>query len=310
MRKPSVAIVDDDAGFAQYSENFSVAPGVRAALLFAGRRASRLNKAVRTAGCGAVGRHDARLGWLGNATRAQGIAAGGTGHHAVGAHQAATIVEAVRLGAADYVLKPDDPEGIGEAALEAAIRNALEKNSLVSEVVAVREQLRREDRGRLGHQRNMRAIATVIEQVADSDVGVLLRGESGVGKEVIARDAPALAAPDQPFVKVNCAALPADLLESELFGHERGAFTGAGTTAHRQVRVRRHRHDHARRDRRDAGRRSRRSCCTCCRTASSPGSAATSAIEVDVRVLAATNRDLEAMMGGGTSARISTTACR
>src|SRR3954470_20690489 len=77
----------------------------------------------------------------------------------------------------------------------------------------------------------MHAVTWVIDQVADSDVTVLIRGESGVGKDIVARSIHQRSTRRQrPFVKVNCAALPAELLESELFGHERGAFTGAVAT--------------------------------------------------------------------------------
>ena len=149
-----------------------------------------------------------------------------------GRNQASTIVEAVRLGAADYVVKPDDPEGLGEIALDVAIKNAIEKNRLVSELSELRQQLSDdEDRTVWGNSDKMRGIATVIEQVADSDVTVLLRGESGVGKELVSRAIHQRSTRHhRPFVKVNCAALPGELLESELFGHERGAFTGAATT--------------------------------------------------------------------------------
>ena len=146
----------------------------------------------------------------------------------------ATIVEAVRLGAADYVLKPGDPEGVGEAALEAAIRNALERQSLSAEVARLGAQIAEDPEGTQpywGTGPSMAPVMEMVDRIADSDVTVLLRGESGVGKEVIARELHRRSSRrTKPFVKVNCAALPADLLESELFGHEKGSFTGAGAT--------------------------------------------------------------------------------
>jgi two-component system response regulator AtoC len=140
----------------------------------------------------------------------------------------------------------------------------------------------------------------MVERVADSDVGVLLRGESGVGKELIARELHRRSQRRaRPYVKVNCAALPADLLESELFGHERGAFTGAGATRVGRFEFAQHgtvmldeigemppalqaKLLHVLQDRSFTRLGSNR------------------VIDVDVRIISATNRDLEAMMRAGT----------
>jgi two-component system, NtrC family, response regulator AtoC len=143
----------------------------------------------------------------------------------------ATIVDAVRLGALDYVIKPTDAEGLGEAALESTIRSAVERVSLTREVARLRAQVSDEaDGGQFSWSAGsaMAPVLTTIDRVADSDVSVLISGESGVGKEVIARELHRRSSRrTQGFVKVSCAALPSELLETELFGHERGAFTGA-----------------------------------------------------------------------------------
>ncbi len=136
--------------------------------------------------------------------------------------KASTIVQAMQLGAADYLTKPFE-----ESELDAALdRLGLHSSSPARPT---------DGRGAaMGTAQTvwvspaMREIRAVIEQIGDTDVTVLIQGESGAGKEIVARAAHELSPRrKRPFVKVNCAALPEELLESELFGYERGAFTGA-----------------------------------------------------------------------------------
>lgn len=137
--------------------------------------------------------------------------------------KASTIVEALQLGAVDYLNKPFEEEE-----LEATLRKVLERRGLEEERVRLLAELEHSHRGAVWSGAAMKRVRALLDQVAPVNVTVLIQGESGVGKEVVAR---ALhdASPryGQAFIKVNCAALPEDLLESELFGYERGAFTGA-----------------------------------------------------------------------------------
>ena len=141
-----------------------------------------------------------------------------------GVDQTQTIVEAMRFGASDYLVKPFETEE-----LEIAIRNVFEKADLVDEIKRLRTLLQTEDQETaVFHSPKMLEIVEIVRQVAETDVTVLVHGESGVGKEVVAKRVHQLSPREEaPFVKVNCAALPNDLLESELFGYEKGAFTGA-----------------------------------------------------------------------------------
>jgi len=136
------------------------------------------------------------------------------------------IFKASKLGADDYISKPVDPKE-----LDVRISRVLDNQRLFREVTQLREQVRRQSDFTMlfGTSPKMMEVKMTIEQVADTTATVLIRGESGTGKEVVARMiyAESGARSEKPFVKVNCAAIPHELLESELFGYEPGAFTGA-----------------------------------------------------------------------------------
>ena len=204
-----------------------------------------------------------------------------------------SAIEALKLGAYDYIVKPFDVEE-----LKAVVRNALEKRRLEHENRALKRELKEKLRfdEMVGDGPRMREVFDLIAKIAPTNSTVLVSGESGTGKELVARAIHA-GSPcrDRPFVSINCGALPDELLESELFGHTRGSFTGAvaakkglfevadggtifldeigDTTPAMQIKLLRVLQE--RRIRRVGG---------------------TDEIEVNVRVLAATNQDLEQMV--------------
>jgi DNA-binding NtrC family response regulator len=138
----------------------------------------------------------------------------------------AYVVESIKLGAAEFVKKPFDVQEI-----EIHLDSVLERRQLKKEVRQLKDELESKNDayvGFIGDSAAMLKVKAIIEQVASSELTVLIRGESGTGKEIAARSLHQLSTrANRPFIKVNCAAIPRDLLEAELFGYEKGAFTGA-----------------------------------------------------------------------------------
>jgi DNA-binding NtrC family response regulator len=141
--------------------------------------------------------------------------------------QTKTIVKAMKAGASDYINKPFEDEE-----LKLAIEKVLEHRRLVEEVKNLKMELEEERRNHfVSVGKQMAEIKELINKISDMDVPVLIQGENGVGKEIVAQSIYSKSLrKDKPFIKVSCVALPGELLESELFGYEKGAFTGANVS--------------------------------------------------------------------------------
>lgn len=134
-----------------------------------------------------------------------------------------TAVEAIKKGAFDYIEKPLDLNR-----LLVTVRNALDRKTLITEKKALKRKIKNEYFEMIGNSRALQDIKNIITKVAPTDARVLIMGENGTGKELVARAIHESSERAKgPFTEVNCAAIPSELIESQLFGHEKGSFTSA-----------------------------------------------------------------------------------
>jgi two-component system nitrogen regulation response regulator NtrX len=207
---------------------------------------------------------------------------------------ASDIVDAMRRGAADFIPKPVDRERV-----LVSVKNALSRRTLEEKVQALSSRERRFADEMLGDSPAMRKLREEIAKVAPTAGRVLVLGESGTGKELIAAEIHRLSKrAGGPFVKVNCAAIPAELIESELFGHEKGSFSGAASRRRGQFEVA-HGGTLFLDEIGDMSLSAQAKVLRALQTGEITRVGSEKAITVDVRVVAATNKDLEAEVREG-----------
>jgi two-component system, NtrC family, nitrogen regulation response regulator NtrX len=205
------------------------------------------------------------------------------------------IVDAMRRGAADFIPKPVDRERV-----IVSVRNALSRRTLEEKVQTLSARERRFADEMVGESPAMRKLREEIAKVAPTSGRVLVLGESGSGKELVAAELHRLSKRAQaPFVKVNCAAIPAELIESELFGHEKGSFSGAAARRRGQFEVA-HGGTLFLDEIGDMSLSAQAKVLRALQTGEITRVGSERALGVDVRIVAATNKDLDAEVREGT----------